>query len=353
MVKVKPSDRTLSLLPLHHTYECTLDCLLLLSKGCTITYAESLQKVAKNLVEYSPTVLVVVPDILKFLARRIKGAIVKSAPKKYAKIFEEKSIAEALSEIPAPIAYLIKRKVRKSLGGSLRLFIVGAADLDTSLVDDFNALGIRTLQGYGLTECSPLLAGNGDFFYNAKTTGRAIPGVELKIHEPNAEGIGEVLARGENVMLGYYNDPGATAAAFLDGWFCTGDLGRMDTDGGLYITGRRKNVIVTENGKNIYPEELETRLYAFASIADVIVMAEKQDGKTQIKAKIFPNHEFLKNLLGRVPSPEEIKEYISDVIKKVNAAIPSYKHIRILEILTEALEKTTTRKIKRYGNNLA
>ncbi len=353
IVKVKPSDRTLSLLPLHHTYECTLDCLLLLSKGCTITYAESLQKVAKNLVEYSPTVLVVVPEILKFLNRRIKGAIVKSAPKKYAKIFEERSIAEALSEIPAPIAYLIKRKVRKSLGGSLRLFIVGAADLDTSLVDDFNALGIRTLQGYGLTECSPLLAGNSDFFYNAKTTGRAIFGVELRIHEPNADGVGEILARGENIMLGYYNDPAATAASFIDGWFCTGDLGKMDADGGLYITGRRKNVIVTENGKNIYPEELETRLYAFASIADVIVMAEKQDGKTQVKAKIFPNHEFLKSALGRVPTADEIKEYVSDAVKKVNAAIPSYKHIRIFEILTEALEKTTTRKIKRYGNNLA
>ena len=353
MVKVKKSDRTLSLLPLHHTYECTLDCLLLLSRGCTITYAESLQKVAKNLVEYSPTVLVVVPEILKFLNRRIKAAIVKSAPKRYACIFEEKGIAAALSEIPAPIAYLIKRKVKKSLGGKIRLFIVGAADLDTSLVDDFSALGIRTLQGYGLTECAPLLAGNGDFFYNPKSTGRAIPGVQLKIHNPNEDGVGEILAKGDNIMLGYYNDSAATKAVFLDGWFCTGDLGRMDSDGGLYITGRRKNVIVTENGKNIYPEELETRLYAFASIADVIVMAEKQDGKTQVKAKIFPNLEFLRNTLGRIPSAEEIKELIGEAVKKVNSAIPSYKHIRVFEVLSETLEKTTTRKIKRFGNNLA
>ena len=353
MVKVTKKDRTLSLLPLHHTYECTLDCLLLLSRGCTITYAESLQKVAKNLVEYSPTVLVVVPEILKFLNRRIKGAIVKSAPKKYARIFEERTIAEALAEVPAPIAYLIKKKVKKSLGGKIRLFIVGAADLDTSLVDDFSALGIRTLQGYGLTECSPLLAGNGDFFYNPKSTGRAIPGVELKISEPNEEGVGEILARGDNIMLGYYNDEEATKLVFRDGWFCTGDLGRMDADGGLYITGRRKNVIVTENGKNIYPEELETRLYAFSSIADVIVLAEKQDGKTQVKAKIFPNHEFLRNTLGRIPTADEIRQFIAEAVKKVNAAIPSYKHIRVYEILTEALEKTTTRKIKRFGNNLS
>ncbi len=353
MVKVKKSDRTLSLLPLHHTYECTLDCLLLLSRGCTITYAESLQKVAKNLVEYSPSVLVVVPEILKFLNRRIKGAIVKSAPKKYAEIFEEKGIAAALSEIPAPIAYLIKRKVKKSLGGKIRLFIVGAADLDTSLVDDFSALGIRTLQGYGLTECAPLLAGNGDFFFNPKSTGRAIPGVQLKIHNPNEDGIGEILAKGDNIMLGYYNDSAATKSVFLDGWFCTGDLGRLDGDGGLYITGRKKNVIVTENGKNIYPEELETRLYAFASIADVIVMAEKQDGKTQVKAKIFPNLDFLKTTLGRIPTSEEVKTLISDAVRKVNSAIPAYKHIRVFEILTDALEKTTTRKIKRFGNNLA
>ena len=353
MVKVTKRDSTLSLLPLHHTYECTLDCLLLLSRGCTITYAESLQKVAKNLVEYSPTVLVVVPEILKFLNRRIKAAIVKSAPKKYASVFEEKGIAAALSEIPAPVAFLIKRKVKKSLGAKIRLFIVGAADLDTSLVDDFSALGIRTLQGYGLTECSPLLAGNGDFFYNPKSTGRAIPGVELKIHEPNEDGIGEILAKGDNIRLGYYNDRAATEAVFLDGWFCTGDLGRMDPDGGLYITGRRKNVIVTENGKNIYPEELETRLYTFASIADVIVMADRRDGKTQVKAKIFPNLDFLKTALGKVPTSEEIKEYIAEAIKKVNEMIPSYKHIRAYEILTEALEKTTTRKIKRFGNNLA
>lgn len=353
MVKIKKSDRTLSLLPLHHTYECTLDCLLLLSRGCTVTYAESLQKVAKNLLEYSPTVLVVVPEILKFLNKRIKGAIVKSAPKKYARIFEEKGIATALSEIPLPIAYLIKRKVKKSLGGKIRLFIVGAADLDTSLVDDFSALGIRTLQGYGLTECAPLLAGNSDFFYNPKSTGRAIPGVELKILEPNEDGIGEIAARGDNIMLGYYNDKAATEAVFRDGWFCTGDLGKMDSDGGLYITGRRKNVIVTENGKNIYPEELETRLYAFSSIADVIVLAEKQDGKTQVKAKIFPNHDFLKSALGRIPTAEEIREFIAEAVKKVNSAIPSYKHIRVFEILTEALEKTTTRKIKRFGNNMA
>ena len=353
MVNVKRCDRTLSLLPLHHTYECTLDHLCLLYSGCSITYAQSLKMVGRNLNEYAPSILVVVPDILKFLHKKIKEGLIKSAPKKYAEMFREESIASAFKKISAPIAYLIKRKIKKTLGGNIRLFIVGAADLDTDIVEDFSALGIRTLQGYGLTECAPLLAGNGDFFFNAKSTGRAIPEVSLKIFEPNEEGVGEILAKGENIMLGYYNDKAATEAVFRDGWFCTGDLGKMDEDGSLYITGRKKNVIVTENGKNVYPEELETRLYAFSAISDVIVMAEKLDGKTQVKAKIFPNLDYLREILGKVPSAEEIKSFIAETVKKVNSAIPTYKHIRAFEVLGEGLEKTTTRKIKRYGNNMA
>ena len=154
------------------------------------------------------------------------------------------------------------------------------------------------MQGYGLTECSPLLAGNNDFYFNPRSTGVAVPGVELKIYDPNREGVGEILAKGDNIMLGYYRDEKATRAVFRDGWFCTGDLGRMDADGALYITGRKKNVIVTENGKNIYPEELETRLSEFSEVGDVIVVADNASGKIQVKAKIFPNLDFLREKLG-------------------------------------------------------
>ncbi|HBN82344.1 MAG TPA: AMP-dependent synthetase, partial [Clostridiales bacterium] len=250
VVRIKPDDKTLSILPLHHTYECTLNCLLLLSRGACITYNDGLTKIQKNLTEYSPTVLVVVPAILNLLNRRISKAIAKDCPDKFKELFETKSLAEALPKIPAIIRKVICAKVKKSLGGKIRLFIVGAAELDPAIVNDFHALGIKTLQGYGLTECSPLLAGNSDFYLNAASTGIAVPGVSLKIDSPNEDGIGEILAKGDNIMLGYYRDQEATDRVFNDGWFCTGDLGCMDNDGSLYIKGRRKNVIVTANGKN-------------------------------------------------------------------------------------------------------
>ncbi|MBE6592150.1 MAG: long-chain fatty acid--CoA ligase [Ruminococcaceae bacterium] len=353
IVKVKKSDTTLSILPLHHTYECTLDCLLILSRGSTISYCESLKKVAVNIKEYSPTILVCVPELLKLLVSRIKSSIIKGCPDKYKDLFISGTIASAFTKLPFIIKTAIKAKVKKSLGGRMRLFIVGAAELETSIVEDFTALGIRTLQGYGLTECAPLLAGNSDFYFNAASTGIAIPGVELKIHEPNEDGVGEILAKGENIMLGYFNDPEATEKVFLDGWFRTGDLGRFDEDGGLYITGRVKNVIVTENGKNIYPEELETRLGLFGEIGDVIIVADKVDGLTKIKAKIFPNLEALKEKLGHIPTKEEAEAAIRQIIDTVNSKLPSYKHIRLVEILESALEKTTTRKIKRFGSNVS
>ena len=176
--------------------------------------------------------------------------------------------------------------------------------------------------------------------------------MQVSIDEPNSEGVGEILAKGDNVMLGYYQDEEATKAVFCDGWFCTGDLGRMDPDGALYITGRRKNIIVTENGKNIYPEELEIRLSEFSEIGDVIAVAGHTGGKTQVKAKIFPNIDVLREKFGHEPSDEEKESAIKKVVDYVNSKIPSYKHIRIVEVLKVALEKTTTRKIKRFGTNL-
>lgn len=351
VVKIRPEDRTLSILPIHHTYECTLDCLLLLSRGACITYCDGLTHIKKNIMEYRPTVLVVVPLLLKNLDKQISAGIVKSCPAKYRELFQTKPLSEALAETPFPIRKIICHRVRKTLGGKLRLFIVGAADLDVSLVTDFTALGIRTLQGYGLTECAPLLAGNSDFFMNPASTGRAIPGVTLKIDRPNEDGIGEILAKGDNIMLGYYNDEEATAAVFRDGWFCTGDLGYMDKDGALFIMGRRKNVIVTQNGKNIYPEELESRLSGYPEIKEALVIAESIGGDIGVKAKVFPNADYLKEALGHMPSVEEKQKAIQNAVCDVNAKIPGYKRIKALEVLDKALEKTTTQKIKRFGAN--
>lgn len=352
MVDIKESDKTLSILPLHHTYECTLDFILFLTRGAQVCYCDGLTKVQKNLNEYSPTILVVVPALLKVLNKRIKKAIAADCPKKYKEYFETESLASALSKVPFIIRKVICSKVKKSLGGKLRLFIVGAAELDTQFVEDFGALGIRTLQGYGLTECSPLLAGNNDFHFNPESTGEAIPGVELKIDNPNEDGVGEILAKGENIMLGYYNDPEATEQVLCDGWFRTGDLGYMDENGDLFIKGRIKNVIVTENGKNIYPEELETRLSEFPEIGEVLVFGAKENGESFVKAKIFPNFDYLKEKLGRQPSRDDAEHAVNKVVKAVNKKIPNYKHIKIVETLSSALEKTTTQKIKRFGKNV-
>jgi len=354
VVKIKPEDRTLSLLPLHHTYECTLNFLLLFSKGACITYCDGLTKIKKNLMEYKPTILVVVPVILKMLSKQIKKGVAASCPKRYAKLFEEHTLGYAMAHTIFPIRWVIKKNVREQLGGHMRLFIVGAAAVEPFIIEDFNSIGIQTLQGYGLTECAPLVAGNCDFYLNVNSAGKVMPGNEMKIDNPNAEGVGEILTKGDNLMLGYYNDPEATAAVMQDGWFKTGDLGYIDEDGWLYIRGRSKNVIVTPNGKNIYPEELEERLGDYSEIAEAIVVAGKaRDGETSVKAKIVANLDELKSKYADldIHDADAVKEKIKQVVDEINDKIPAYKNIKIVEVVKE-LEKTTTAKIKRYGKNI-
>ena len=353
VVKITPKDKTLSLLPLHHTYECTLNFLLVYSKGACITYCDGLTKVKKNLLEYKPTILVVVPAVLKMLSKQIKKGVAASCPKRYAKLFEEHTLGYAMAHTIFPIRWAIKKSVREQLGGEMRLFIVGAAAVEPYLIEDFDSIGIETLQGYGLTECAPLVAGNCDFCMNVNSAGKVMPGNEMRIDNPNAEGVGEIITRGDNLMLGYFKDPEATEAVFKDGWFRTGDLGYIDEDGWLYIRGRSKNVIVTSNGKNIYPEELEERLSDYDEIAEAIVIAGDKDGETTVKAKIVANLDELKAKFQDldVTDADAVKAKIKDVVNEINDKIPAYKNIKIVEVVKE-LEKTTTQKIKRYGKNL-
>ena len=343
MVKATSKDRTLSILPLHHTYECTLNFLLMLSRGACISYATSLSKIKTDIEKASPTFLIVVPAILKVLNKRISSTLKKSAPKMIKPLFEQYPIHEALSKTPFLLRAIIRKKVKAQLGGKIHTFIVGAASLEPEYVKNFTALGIRTLQGYGLTECSPLLAGNSDFYFNDQSTGIAIPGVELKIDEPNEDGEGEILARGKNIMLGYFNDEEATKNVFKDGWFKTGDLGKMDPDGALYIIGRVKNVIVTSNGKNIYPEELEERLQLDDFVKECIVFGYNDNGNTKVKAKIYNDSDI---------SLEEKTAKAKEIIKNLNATLPKYKYIDLFDVIEVPLEKTTTQKAKRYGINV-
>lgn len=350
IVEVKKNDLFFSVLPLHHTYECTLGFLLPIYSGACIAHCEGLRYIAKNMNEFHPSVILCVPLLLENIHKNIIKKMNKSLPKKYRK---EKS--NPYNDLPFFMKAIVKRKIKKNLGGKLRVFIVGAAAANPIIVSDFRALDLNTLQGYGLTECSPLVAGNTDFFQKDDSAGLPIPNVEYKIYNEDSEGIGEIIVKGPNVMLGYYEDEARTKQTIIDGWFHTGDLGKIDKDGYLYITGRCKSVIVTKNGKNIYPEELEYYLNDNDFISESLVLGIQKgnNDETYIYAKIYPDIETItEHLNGNTPNKEDIHNIISDAITDVNKKLPNYKHIKDFSIRDTEFEKTTTQKIKRYGDNM-
>lgn len=350
IVKVKRSDLFFSILPLHHTYECTLGFLLPIYSGASIAHCEGLRYILKNMNEFRPSVILCVPLLLENVHKNIVKNMNKTLPEKYRKENEN-----PFPNLPWIIKKIVKNKVKNTLGGRLRVFIVGAASVNPKIVDDFADLGLPTLQGYGLTECSPLVAGNTDFFSRSDSAGLPIPNVTYKIDNPNEEGIGEIIVKGPNVMLGYYNNSEETSKVLKDGWFYTGDLGKIDKDGYLFITGRCKSVIVTKNGKNIYPEEVEYYLNDNPLISESLVLGihKENDDETYVNAQIYPNLEAMTDYLkGSVPTKEEIKKMVSDVVASVNKKLPNYKHIKSFIIRDKEFEKTTTQKVKRYGDNM-
>lgn len=349
IVKVKRSDLFFSVLPLHHTYECTLGFLLPIYSGASIAHCEGLRYITQNMTEYHPSVILCVPLLLEKLHKNIVKNMNKALPEKYKKENEN-----PFSSLPFYLKKIVKNKVKNTLGGRLRVFIVGAAAANPNILSDFRALKLNSLQGYGLTECSPLVSGNTDFFQKDDSAGLPIPKVEYKIENPDSEGVGEIIVKGPNVMLGYYNNDEETKKVLKDGWFHTGDLGKVDENGYLYITGRCKSVIVTKNGKNIYPEEVEYYLNDNPLISEALVLGihKENDDETYINAQIYPNIEAITEYLkGSVPTKEEIKKIVSNVVSSVNKKLPNYKHIKGFDIRDKEFEKTTTQKIKRYGNN--
>lgn len=350
IVKVKRNDQVLSILPLHHTYECTLGFLLVIYSGGCISYCEGLRHITNNISEFRPTVILCVPLLLEKMYKKIENTVRKSLPKKYADIE-----GDIISNLPFILKNIVKTKVKNSLGGRLRAFIVGAAPLGPEIINSFKNLDIKSLQGYGLTECAPLVAGNNDFYIKPDAVGLPIPNVSYKIDKPDNTGVGEILVKGPNVMLGYYKDEAETNKVIKDGWFHTGDLGKVDNDGWLYITGRLKTVIVTQNGKNIYPEEIEHYLNENPLISESLVtgLSDSKDDDVYVNAQIFPNIDAIKEYLKvSIPQKEEIFAVIKDIVANVNKKLPNYKHIKSFIIKDEEFEKTTTQKIKRFGKNV-
>ena len=349
IVKVDNLTSVLSILPLHHTYECTIGYLLVIYGGGKISYCEGLRYITKNIQEFKPTFILCVPLLLENVYKKVTKTLKTSLPEKYTQ-----DESKMIDNLPFYLKAIVKRKVKKSLGGNIKTFIVGAAAIKPELVEAFFKLGIKVLQGYGLTECSPLVAGNNDFYYKAASCGMPIPNVEYKIDNPNDEGIGEIIVKGPNVMLGYYENKEATDKVLKKGWFHTGDLGYIDEERFLYISGRSKNMILTKNGENIYPEEIENILNDNELIEESLVIgASNGKDDVQVKAKIFPNIDAIKEYLGKkFPTKEEISKTLNEFVKIANEKLPNFKHIKSFKIMDEDFERTTTNKVKRFGKNV-
>lgn len=346
-ISVEPDDRFFSVLPLHHTYECTSGFLIPIYRGASIAYCEGLRYIVKNMQEAKPTMLLAVPALFDNMHNKIWESIRSSGKENLIKILI--GVSELLLKCGIDIRRKIFKKIHDNFGGNLRIGIVGAAAMDPEITKSFRKMGIHIIQGYGLTECAPLAALNRDIYYNDRAAGLKVPGIDIKIDEPNSEGIGEICVKGDNVMLGYYNDPEATKEAIIDGWLHTGDLGFLDNEGFLIITGRKKNVLITKNGKNVYPEEIETLLNRSELIKESMVYQKdnKEGDDTIIAAIIFPNYEYIKEKFGDI-TQEEIKEKIWEEIKHINLNLVSYKYIKDIKLRETEFEKTTTLKIKRY-----
>ena len=234
-----------------------------------------------------------------------------------------------------------------SFGGELRFIVSGASALDKKVAKGLNDLGILTIQGYGLTETSPVLSAENAKVLRYGSIGYPMPDVEMKIDNPNEEGIGEIIAKGPNVMLGYYEDEEATKAVLKNGWFYTGDLGYMDKDGILYVAGRQKNVIVLKNGKNIYPEELEVLINNLPYVAESMVYGEPKDDDLVVSVKIVYDKEYVKEHYPNI-SQEELRSIVWNDIKEINKRLPKYKYMKNLILTDEPMVKTTTQKVKRH-----
>ena len=349
MVEITSDDVFLSVLPPHHTYECTCGIMVPIYRGGCIAFNDGLKYIPNNLAESKATIMLGVPAIFELIYKRIWAMARQKGME--GKLKAGLKISKALLKIGIDKRRSIFKSVHETFGGNLRIFISGAAAIDPLVSKGFRDLGIMFLQGYGITECSPIITLNRDINFRDDSAGIALNCLEVKIHEPNDEGVGEIICKGGNVMLGYYENDEETAKVLKDGWFYTGDLGYMDKDGFVYISGRKKNIIIAKNGKNVYPEELETFINKSDYVAECMVYEDNSGDDVEICVQVFPNMSEIELKLGKDATDEQIQELIQSVVDEVNKRSPVWKYIRKVYIRKEEFEKTTTKKIKRYQVN--
>lgn len=346
IAKIYETDRFLSFLPLHHTFESTTTFLYGTSCGITIVFCDGLKYIQRNLKEFNITGFVCVPLMLEIMYKKMMKTIEEQGKTKLVNTMRK--ITRGLLKVKIDVRKKVFKQIFESLGPNLRMFISGGAAISKEAIKAFRDIGINLLQGYGLTETSPVLAGENDVYKRDGSVGFALPGIDIKIDKPNSEGIGEIIAKGPVVMHKYLDNEEATNEVLKDGWFHTGDLGKLDKDGFLFITGRKKYVIVLKNGKNIFPEELEILINQLGYVSESMVYGKPdKDDDLTICAKIVYNAEEMEKLYPN-KSKEEYHDIVwQDIRNNINKQMPAYKYIREIIVTDEPLIKTTTQKVKR------
>ena len=347
VLDINSSDVFLSFLPLHHVFECTVGFLFSLYVGAETVFCDGIRYIVENLKEYKISVMASVPAIYERIFKIIRREIAESDDLENILENEEKYKNSSMEEKKE-----VFKNIHDMLGGNIKLLISGAASLDKEIEEKYRNLGLNLVQGYGLTETSPVIGIGTKKCYKIGSIGKTVPSVEAKVVNCNKEGIGELIVKGPNIMLGYYEDEIATKKAIIDGWFYTGDLARIDEDGYIFICGRKKNVIVLKNGKNIYPEEMENLINKIEGVEESFIYGKPlSSDKENIKiyAKIVYDEKVVKNAY-KVQSEQEIHNKIANKIKEINSLMPKYKAIRGFSLTKEPLIKTTTNKLKRQQN---
>ena len=349
VLNLDENDTLLSFLPLHHTFECTVGFLYVIYRGASIAYCEGVRHIADNIKEYQITAMISVPALYETMYKRLMKNIEKKG--KLQEVEKLMKLTGMLSKVGIDFRKKIFKEIHDGLGGHLRLLVNGAAALSAEVEKGFNDLGIKTVQGYGLTETSPVISAGTDFEQEVGSVGKVFPSVKLKIVNKDENGIGEIHVKGPTVMLGYYQNEEATKQVLDNkGWLNTGDLGYVDKKGFLFLCGRKKSVIVLKNGKNVFPEELETVINRIDGIKESFVYGKPEENDEidlKICAKIVYDKETMKEIYG-IENEKEISDIIWSKIKEINKTMPSYKYIKEITITEEELIKTTTQKIKRH-----
>ena len=338
--------KTLHVLPPHHTFGSTVNYVGHLSQGCEVYISSGIKHVSDEIREQQPTHLILVPAFLEVMNRKIWATARKEGKEALLKAMMK--VSDGLRKIGIDIRRKLFGSVLSAFGGKLELIICGGAKLDEEIIRNFDSLGITILNGYGITECSPLISANRNEYRKAGSVGTPILACRVKIDNPDENGEGEICVKGPNVMLGYYNNPEATAEVFdKDGFFHTGDYGKLDEEGWIYITGRKKNLIILSNGKNVYPEEIEADLQKVEGVCEAVVYAGEsrvQKDKITIVAEIFPDYDLLK-----AKGISDPQKYFEDQVKILNAKVPHYKAVKRVKLRDVEFQKNTSRKITRFN----